>query len=237
MALQLTLLVAFLPTPGSAASAVAQLSCTDEHCVEDCSNSQWNINQCYNTTGGNSQIFLSCDDSGVAGIDYTGPGCTGQGTSGHMDTAKCLISESSTSFINTCVTSDDSAKHLEAVSFTIRKSKTLQPFASAVAQLSCTDEHCVEDCSNSQWNINECYNTTGGNSQIFLSCDDSGVAGIDYTGPGCTGQGASGHMDTAKCIISETSTSFINTCVSSVIAEENRPALSSAMRKVHEFVV
>merc|ERR1712151_923178 len=115
--------------------------------------------------------------------------------------------------------------------------RALQPFASAVAQLSCTDSECVTDCSNSQWKINECYNTTGGNSQIFLSCDDGGVAGLDYTGPGCTGQGTSGHMDVAKCLVSETNASFINTCVSSAIIGETQKMLSSSLRRAHEFVV
>merc|ERR1712187_767761 len=220
--------------------AVAQLSCTDNECVSDCSNSQWNINQCYNTTGGNSQIFLSCDDGGVKGIDYTGPDCTGQGTSGSMDVAKCLVSETNTSFINTCVTSNVGENNFEALSFAVRKQKVLQmfqPLASAVAQLSCTDDECVSDCSNSQWNINQCYNTTGGNSQIFLSCDDGGVTRLDYTGPGCTGQGASGRMDVAKCLISEIHTSFINTCVSSVVIDETQNFFSSSIPRAREFVV
>merc|ERR1712039_655481 len=124
--------------------------------------------------------------------------------------------------------------NFEALSFTVRTQEVLQmfqPLASAVAQLSCTDDECVSDCTNSQWNINQCYNTTGGNSQIFLSCDDGGVKGIDYTGPDCTGQGTSGSMDVAKCLISETNTSFINTCVTTNVGENNFEALSFTVRK------
>lgn len=219
---------------GSAATAVAQLSCTDDACVTDCSNNQWNINQCYNTTGGNSQIFLSCDESGVSEITYAGSDCQGEGTSSHMDTAKCLISETSTSFINTCVTGNVKANLHGAMSLSTKR-KATRVAASAVAQLSCTDTECVNDCSNSQWNINECYNTTGGNSQIFLSCDDAGVNGITYTGTDCQGQGTTEQMDVAKCMISETNSSFINTCVSASIRRTSRPTLSSTIQRNRKF--
>jgi len=238
MARQLVLIVSLLPTLSSAASAVAQLSCTDSACTTDCNNGQWNINQCYNTTGGNSQIFLTCDSTGVTGIDYTGTGCTGKGTSGTMDVSKCLVSETGTSFINTCVTADGTEASPQALSS--RTPKALSPAASdasAVAQLSCTDSACTTDCNNGQWNINQCYNTTGGNSQIFLTCDSTGVTGIDYTGTGCTGKGTSGTMDVAKCLISETGASFFNTCVKGLVLDTKHHGLSSVARKTAALVM
>lgn len=241
MALQLVCLL-LLPTLGSAASAVGQLSCTDTECVSNCDNQRWNILQCYNTTGGNSQIFTSCDGSGVKTITYSGPSCTGQGTSGQMDVAKCLVSETDTSFINTCVDgyafAAENRVEAQALSSTIRKPNILRASASAVAQLSCTDTGCVEDCTNSNWNINECYNTTGGNSQIFLSCDGNGVQEIVYTGSGCTGQGTTGQMDVAKCLLSETNTSFINTCVTGyAVSAKNGNMKSSTLLRDRAFAV
>jgi len=216
MASQLASIVLLLKTLGSAAQSVAQLSCTDGQCVEDCTNSQWKINECYNTTDGESQIFLSCDGSGVKTITYTGLDCKGAGTSGSMDVAKCLQTSGGTSFINTCsnanaFTTKNSVK-AQALSFSSRQPKMLSAAATSVAQLVCTDSECVEDCTNSQWKINECYNTSDGNSQIFLSCDGSGVNRILYTGLDCKGTGSSGQMDTAKCLQSSVGTSFINTC-------------------------
>lgn len=233
--------VGLLPSISSAASAVAQLSCTDTECTADCQNGQWNINECFNTTGGNSQIFLSCDSSGVQTITYTGQNCQGQGTSGQMDTGKCVISETDTSFINTCVSSTIEAPLQRRVSFAAKvkssKLKASRASTSAVAQLSCSDNECVDDCSNTQWNLNQCYNTTGGNSQIFLSCDDGGLNGLDYTGTGCQGQGTTNNMDVGKCLVSETGSSFINTCVSAVIIEQNWHMLSSTIRRTRQLVV
>jgi hypothetical protein len=242
MAQQLVLIIAtLLPTLSGAASAVAQLSCTDTQCTSDCNNNQWNVNECYNSSGGNSMIFLTCDSTGVNTIVYTGTGCQGQGSSSTMDVATCLSDETNTSFINTCVDSVGiSGAGQKALAFTTRHLEAFSPAASAVAQLSCTDTQCTNDCSNTQWNINECYNTTGGNSQIFLSCDSTGVSGIDYTGTDCQGQGSSGHMDVAKCLTSETSTSFINTCVTGLVLDTGNHhggASSKIMRKSRSAVV
>jgi len=241
MALQLVCLL-FLPTLGSAASAVGQLSCTDTGCVEDCTNSNWNIDECYNTTGGDSQIFLSCDGSGVKTISYSGPSCTGQGTPSHMDVAKCLVSQTDTSFINTCVDGYAFAAknrvEAQALSSSIRKPNILRASASAVAQLSCTDTGCVEDCTNTHWKINECYDTQGGNSLIFLSCDGNGVKEIVYTGSGCTGAGRTEQDDVAKCMISETNTSYINTCVTGYAVDaKNRNMKVSTVLRARAFAV
>merc|ERR1712050_620540 len=96
-------------------------------------------------------------------ITYTGQNCQGQGASGHMDTGKCVISETDTSFINTCVSSTIEAPLQRTVSFAAKvkssKLKVSRASASAVAQLSCSDNGCVDDCSNTQWNLNQCYNT------------------------------------------------------------------------------
>jgi len=241
MASHFAFIILLLPTLGSVASSVAQLLCTDAKCVDDCTNYQYNINECYNSTGGGSLIFLSCDGSGVNEISFTGPSCTGQGTSSQMDVATCLQS-GSTSFINTCVSgyafTEKKPINAQPVSGPPRKTKMLSPLASSVAQLTCTDAKCVDDCKNNQWNLNECYNTTGGNSQIFLGCDDSGVHEITYTGPSCTGQGTSSQMDVAKCLQSETGTSFINTCVSGdAFTAKDRNTMSSTLLRARAFVL
>merc|ERR1712100_830781 len=202
------------------------------------------MGQCYNTTGGNSQIFLSCDASGIPELWYTGLGCQGQGSPSHMDVGTCLVSETNSSFINTCVDAGSTAVIHGAPSSTIAREKnpvTSEPAlnfaASAVRQLSCTDEHCSSDCTNSQWNINQCYNTTGGNSQIFLSCDASGIPELWYTGLGCQGQGSSSHMDVGTCLVSETSSSFINTCVDADGTTVIHGALSSTIPRIRNLFV
>jgi len=239
MAKQLILSTLLLPTLSSAASAVSQLMCEDTQCGSNCNQHQWNINQCYNTTGGNSQIFLSCDSSGgLRGLDYTGADCQGQGTSGTMDVGKCIVSETNASFINSCVGAAGIPENSRRVlSSAAHRVKALRPAASAVSQLTCQDTQCSSNCNPGQWNINQCYNTTGGNSQIFTSCASSGVNGIDYTGTDCQGQGTPGTMDVGKCLISETNTSFINTCVSGLVLDAKQHAASSTAWKSATLVV
>merc|ERR1711924_39579 len=130
------------------ASAVSQLVCKDTECSQDCDpNGQWKLNECYNVSGGGSQIFLSCDGtSGINGLVYTNTSCQGQGQNQNMDVGKCLNSSTGDSFINTCVTGLVFDTTHDAASVTIMVHKTapqvkaaLSPEASAVSQLVCKD--------------------------------------------------------------------------------------------------